>query len=450
MCARDEKLCLREKVAFFFANIGNIPVTTLIGGYLLIFYTDVVGMDAAAVGTLFLITKIFDALNDPLIGYLIDQRPRTKFGKFRKVLLAGSVICALNYMLIWYGPALVPTSLKLFVAYISYFLLGITFSVMDISLNSMIPVMTDDAKERSALSSIKGVGYMAGSMIISIGVPLVINAYADKRTAYFILVGIASAAIAVFSVGGALGVNERVGASENQKYSVKQMFGFLTLEPVLITFLSQLLFSIGGAIGGTTEIYYMIYVMEDVTLLTKASLFKLIGMTGAVLLNTYLVRIVGKRIVYSSGILLISAALFLRLLDVHSVPLIYVSFILSGLGSSLVMVLMYGIQADNIDYVEYRGGMRAEGAISSLQSLVAKLGHALGGTIPAYILASTGYVANAEQTQSTIHGIIFSVTIVPAVIQIVSALLFLLRYRLDSKELEKAQHSLRRRRAMEK
>ncbi len=114
------------------------------------------------------------------------------------------------------------------------------------------------------------------------------------------------------------------------------------------------------------------------------------------------------------------------------------------------MVLMYGIQADNIDYVEYRGGMRAEGAISSLQSLVAKLGHALGGTIPAYILASTGYVANAEQTQSTIHGIIFSVTIVPAVIQIVSALLFLLRYRLDSKELEKAQHSLHCRRAMEK
>lgn len=151
----DTKISLREKAAYASLNIGNIPVMTLINGYLLIFYTNIVGLDPRACATMFLIARILDGLNDPLVGFLIDKLPSTRFGHFRPPLFVGTILCTLNYLLLWFGP-MMATSGKLVIAYISYLLLGILFPIMDISLNSLLPVMTSDMKERQTLSAIKG------------------------------------------------------------------------------------------------------------------------------------------------------------------------------------------------------------------------------------------------------------------------------------------------------
>lgn len=154
------KIGLREKAAFACANVGNVPIMALISGYLLIFYTDVCGMNPFAVGTLFLITKLLDGVNDPIMGFVVDHLKPGRLGRFRPCLIFGTIICGLNYILLWLGPAYAPDGLKLLIAYISYILIGITFDLMDIPLNSMIPVMSDDMKERNLLSLIKGAAYM--------------------------------------------------------------------------------------------------------------------------------------------------------------------------------------------------------------------------------------------------------------------------------------------------
>ena len=115
---------------------------------------------------LFLIARICDAINDPFIGFLIDRIPTTKFGHFRKSLIVGSVLCGINFLLMWYGPLMLPAG-KVVIAYITYLLLGVLFPVMDISLNSLLPVMTTNIDERNGLGALKGFFYSVGSTVIA-------------------------------------------------------------------------------------------------------------------------------------------------------------------------------------------------------------------------------------------------------------------------------------------
>ena len=161
---------MREKLSFAMANFGNIPVMTLINGYLLIFYTNICGLSPAACATLFLIARFLDAINDPLVGFMIDHLPTRKMGHFRPTLILGTILCSANFLLLWFGPML-STSGKLAIAYVSYILLGVLFPVMDISLNSLLPVMTEDMNYRNTsivgLAAALGMGVSQASASLS-------------------------------------------------------------------------------------------------------------------------------------------------------------------------------------------------------------------------------------------------------------------------------------------
>ena len=114
---------MKEKISFALANLGNIPIQTILGSYLLIFYTNVIGLNPAACATLFLIARVMDALKDPFMGFLIDRLPTTKHGHFRPTLIVGTALCSLNFLLIWFAP-LMATSGKLAIAYVTYLMIG--------------------------------------------------------------------------------------------------------------------------------------------------------------------------------------------------------------------------------------------------------------------------------------------------------------------------------------
>ena len=176
----SDKVTLKEKVSYALVNLGNIPIQTILGSYLLIFYTNVVGLSPAACATLFLIARIMDGLNDPFVGFAIDHMPTTKHGHFRPTLIIGTVLCSINFLLLWFGP-LMATSGKLVIAYITYLLIGVLFPVMDISLNSMLPVMTTDMGERNTLSSLKGFVYMLGMFGLNMIAPIIIGNTSEKE-----------------------------------------------------------------------------------------------------------------------------------------------------------------------------------------------------------------------------------------------------------------------------
>ena len=366
----QDKIKMREKLSFAMANFGNIPIMTLINGYLLIFYTNICGLSPAACATLFLIARFLDAINDPLVGFIIDHLPTRKMGHFRPTLILGTILCSVNFLLLWFGPML-STSGKLAIAYVSYILLGVLFPVMDISLNSLLPVMTEDMKERNSLSTIKGLAYVIGALVIGVAAPLILGDTSNKQ-GYINLVLIMTAVIFFFSIIGTMGVKERVKPQMENSYSVKELFKILSQKPVYITFLAVLLYSIGSNIVNAANTYFYTYIFEDLTLASIITLITCVAVFPATMVIGNLIGRFGKKKMYAIGLELAGLAPIIRLLDVRSITLLIVSVLIAGIGAGFAAPLNYGIQADNTDYIEVSMGIRAEGAVASLSSFVSK------------------------------------------------------------------------------
>ncbi len=440
-----EKIRLSEKVGFILANYGNIPIITLVSSFLMIFYTNVVGLNPAAVATLFLIARIADGINDPLVGFLIDHSPVGKIGRFRRGLIFGTVICGLNYIMLWFGPIWMP-GIKLLIAYVSYLLIGLTFPIMDISLNSMLPVMTDNLEERNVLSSIKGISYMTGTLIIGIAAPLVIAG--GTLEAYYSLIFPVVAIVLLFSISGAVLMRENatLSAQEQNQYKIKDLIAIFIKRPVAVTFLAGLFWATGVLMISTVDVYFFTYIIGDIKLLSTAGIVGFIGIIPAIILSPVLIGKFGKKIVNIMGYLIFIGSLLIRLFDPTSITLAFTGKAFSGLGMGLNFVLLYGIQADNTNFVEYIRNTRVEGAIASMSSFVTKAAQGIGGALPGYILAATGFSAGAAvQSTATNQGIIFSALILPATALVIAAAVFGFGYNIKKKELTELNEALKMR-----
>ena len=430
----QDKIKMREKLSFAMANFGNIPVMTLINGYLLIFYTNICGLSPAACATLFLIARFLDAINDPLVGFMIDHLPTRKMGHFRPTLILGTILCSANFLLLWFAPML-STSGKLAIAYVSYILLGVLFPVMDISLNSLLPVMTEDMKERNSLSSIKGLAYVIGALVIGVAAPLILGDTSNKQ-GYINLVLIMTAVIFFFSIIGTMGVKERVKPQMENSYSVKELFKILSQKPVYITFLAVLLYSIGSNIVNAANTYFYTYIFEDLTLASIITLITCVTVFPATMVIGNLIGRFGKKKMYAIGLALAGLAPIIRLLDVRSIPLLIVSVLIAGIGAGFAAPLNYGIQADNTDYIEVSMGIRAEGAVASLSSFVSKCAMGIGGAIPGYLLQLAGFDSKAAvQNDNVINVIVLCVLILPAIVNVVAIVIFSKGYPITKEKL---------------
>ena len=442
----QDKIKMREKLSFAMANFGNIPIMTLINGYLLIFYTNICGLSPAACATLFLIARFLDAINDPLVGFMIDHLPTRKMGHFRPTLILGTILCSANFLLLWFGPML-STSGKLAIAYVSYILLGVLFPVMDISLNSLLPVMTEDTKERNSLSSIKGLAYVIGALVIGVAAPLILGDTSNKQ-GYINLVLIMTAVIFFFSIIGTMGVKERVKPQMENSYSVKELFKILSQKPVYITFLAVLLYSIGSNIVNAANTYFYTYIFEDLTLASIITLITCVAVFPATMVIGNLIGRFGKKKMYAIGLALAGLAPIIRLLDVRSIPLLIVSVLIAGIGAGFAAPLNYGIQADNTDYIEVSMGIRAEGAVASLSSFVSKCAMGIGGAIPGYLLQLAGFDSKAAvQNDDVINVIVLCVLILPAIVNVVAIVIFSKGYPITKEKLNEQTYLLREKRS---
>lgn len=442
----QDKIKMREKLSFAMANFGNIPIMTLINGYLLIFYTNICGLSPAACATLFLIARFLDAINDPLVGFMIDHLPTRKMGHFRPTLILGTILCSANFLLLWFGPML-STSGKLAIAYVSYILLGVLFPVMDISLNSLLPVMTEDMKERNSLSSIKGLAYVIGALVIGVAAPLILGDTSNKQ-GYINLVLIMTAVIFFFSIIGTMGVKERVKPQMENSYSVKELFKILSQKPVYITFLAVLLYSIGSNIVNAANTYFYTYIFEDLTLASIITLITCVTVFPATMVIGNLIGRFGKKKMYAIGLALAGLTPIIRLLDVRSIPLLIVSVLIAGIGAGFAAPLNYGIQADNTDYIEVSMGIRAEGAVASLSSFVSKCAMGIGGAIPGYLLQLAGFDSKAAvQNDDVINVIVLCVLILPAIVNVVAIVIFSKGYPITKEKLNEQTYLLREKRS---
>lgn len=166
------QVSFKEKVSYGLGDTASNLIFTVITTYLMFFYTDVYGLNVAAVGTLFLVARMIDALDGPIFGVLID-RTSTKWGKSRPYFLWLSVPFGIVAILTFMTPDLSPTG-KLIYAYATYITLGILYAGVNIPLSSMLPSLTSNSQERTVVNTYRMVGGQAGAFIVNAAVlPLV-------------------------------------------------------------------------------------------------------------------------------------------------------------------------------------------------------------------------------------------------------------------------------------
>lgn len=451
----SKKIGALEKFNYMIGGIGGVAAQVIISSFLLIFYTDVCGMNPAAVATLFLITRILDAVNNPITGYIIDHLPKSKLGRFRLTFIIGSIFFALNLALVFLGP-LFASGGKLVIAYISYILIGITMDFSEIPRTSLLAVMTDDVKDRGSLCSLKAFSNLMGGMLVSIVVPMLIQKAPTPAQGYiWVIVGIVLLMILLNIISG-FGVKERIGVIEEvEKYKVKELLKIFTVVPIIIVYMCLLLNVIYVSMNGATMTYFAKYVLKDFSVIAITSLIGLAGQIPSMMIGGFLGAKLGKKQTFAITIVLTGVFILIRYFNPTNLILLYASTLLIGLVGGALGVMGSVFQADLVEVAEYYTGVRAEGAVSALASSTMKLGGAIAAAVPGYILALAHYDSKAAAAsesyipqQSVIDGIMFMNLALPAIICFASGLLMWFGYHINNEKHKEMVTELAKRREM--
>ncbi len=457
-----EKVSLREKIGYPLGDFASVLFFQLFMSFLLYFYTDVVGISATLIGTMFLLTRIWDTVNDPMMGIIAD-RTNTKYGKFRPFLKWLAVPFGVAGFLTFFAPEFSDTGNLVYV-YIVYTLMMMAYTAINIPYNAMLGVITPDSKQRLVMSSLKFYGaFSAGFVIKTFHKPFInliggINqqmidnnnplVQTKEIMAYKYAAGIyALVAIILFYLTFKL-TRERVQPPKGQKTSVLQDLKDLSRNrPWIIMFFLGVFTLTSVSIRYAAVVYYFKYFVKSEVMMAwfygSGSIASLVGIYVVQLVA----RKIGKKPMY--GILMFSASIFTGIFFIfrpEDVAWMIVFNILSEFVMGPTSVLVWAMYADTADWSEWKTGRRATGLVFSAATFSQKMGWTIGGALSGWILGWFGYQANVVQTGQSLLGVKLMISVFPAAGALLAAIAVLF-YRIDEKLMEKIEKELQQRRA---
>lgn len=442
MTAGIIKIGLREKIGYGMGDAAfNFVWMTFIyfGTY---FYTDVFGISASAVGTLFLVTRFWDVANDPLMGVIAD-RTNTRWGKFRPYLLFGGVPLGIVATLCFTTPDLSNES-KVIYAYVTYFLVGMIYTAINIPYSSMLGVMTADRNERNGLSSARLIGAFSAGLVVQFTTLDLVGWLGDgnDQSGFQRTMALYSVIFVVLLYLAFAWTKERVKPMKRVNVSFgTDLKNLVTNVPFLVLFVVGLFTLSWVSIRGGSMIYYFKYFLglEDAAKWFMAG-FTVCNIMGAAL-TQWVCRGRDKRNVFMTLMLVnaitIAAVYFV---DTDSLLLFSILHFGNGLLAGPITVIVFSMYADIVDYTEVKKGHRIDGLIFAGASFSQKMGWAVGGAASGFLLAFFNYEANVEQTTESLNGIRMMFTLIPAALSTVAALA-MFAYQLTDKVMESVQHS---------
>jgi GPH family glycoside/pentoside/hexuronide:cation symporter len=410
LVSAGEKLAygLGDTASNFFFHTFNL--------FLLYYYTDVIGLSASAVGTMFLFTRLFDAVNDPVMG-LIADRTKSRWGKFRPYLLWG----ALPYGLIGYAmfanPALGLHG-KLIYAYVTYTLMMVAYTVVNIPYSALLGVMSPSSSERTSLSSWRFVCAFGGQLLIGAMVlPLVkVFGRGDEAAGFTTTIAIfAAISVAMFLFTFAR-TRERVAVADDSTAAIGSDLRFLLRNrPWIVLFFGAVFTMLNVAIRNGAVMFYFKYLVGSDA---GAPVFWTLGslaLIAGVMSTKLLMRYFEKR--HLLIFLTLANALALAsfyVIEPTSLITLHVMNIVTALLAGPTPAIVWSMYADCADYGEWKFGRRTTGLIFSASLFALKVGLTLGGALSGWLLAYYGFVANTAQSAHALHGILVMFSLIPA------------------------------------
>ena len=426
---RKEKttsLTKKHWFGYMFGDWGGCMTFTLMAGTFTMFCTNALGIDPALLGTLVIIWTIWDAVNDPLMGAIMDKafaRRQDPRGKFRPWLLRSTPLLAVTAIALWTVPTFfegIPLIVVLFSCKILY---EAAYTMFNIPMGSLLSAMSTNDAERASLSSARGAGSGFGNALPGIFAPMIIAAFGDRNSTGYMIVGVSCAVIGfVICLLHYAFTEERTLVREETPENIK-FTDILTVLAKNRPFVALCLHGICNCTmqyGSITLGMYMYSaVYHDVTYQAVSSILSAPFMVGAMVAVPFLCKKYDlQKLIRLS--LLIGGAVCGVLFAMHMVmevnPLVHGVLLGVGTGMSMVSVQMqWGLVGEAIDYNEYITGKRTEGSIYGTFNLSRRIGQTIGQGFALYALGWIGYQGTAEvQTAGTIFGLKIICVLVPA------------------------------------
>lgn len=433
-----EKIKLKEKIGYGFGDMASSMFWKIFGMYLLFFYTDIFGLPAAAVGTMFLITRIWDTLFDPVVGVLSD-RTRSRWGKFRPYLLWFALPFGLIGTLMFITPSFGSTG-KLVYAYVTYSLMMMVYSMINVPYASLLGVISSDIKERNVLSSFRMVFAFIGSFIALILIEPLVSYFSQStgniQSGWALGVMVIAILCVLFFLGCFWLTKERIKPISTENDSLKSdIKDLLRNRPWWILLGSGIAALIFNSIRDGAAVYYFKYYAIDSgsfklplisTTITLTTLYLVLGQAFniiGIVFVTPLSNKYGKKSIYLGAMILATllsiAFFFIGKQNIFMVMLLQ-SLISMCAGS--IFPLLWSMYADIADYSEWKTGRRATGLIFSSSSMSQKFGWTLGGALTGWLLGYYGFQANVIQSADVQTGIKLMLSIFPAIGTILSVI----------------------------
>ena len=443
----------------FGENMSNAMFTT----YISIFYTDVAGIGAGLVTLIVWVTKIWDAINDLMMGVLAD-RTRTRMGRYRPWIIASAIPFVIITFLCFVTNPGWTYGVRVVFAIVTYCAFTWIYTMFYIPYLSMQATLTQEPNERASIGSIRLTLAILASWIVGSFAPGVIGYFrgvVGTNMSYAMAALIFSAIGCPFILLSGLVAKEYIKPADysgaprqhkqkKEKIHWRKVFGAMRSNSYLtLVVIGSLVAQIFLAGRNAAIVYYFTYRMENLALLPIFITLLRFPMMAGNFCSQYFVRWFGsKRWVVSWGFILSAVLLVIAsLMDgMDSLVLFFVvsaaAHFCSGAASCQSSVLI----ADTVDYTEYKTGERLEGVISSFVSFSTKVGNAIGISLTPLMLALTGYVPNVSQTPQVITGIMSCMYYIPAVLALIAGIAFL-GYKLDNKRMGEIASELQARRA---
>ena len=450
----------KQKFAFGFGAVGKDIVYMFVAGYLLYYYNVVLGMDSAFIGIVLMAARVFDAFNDPIMGIVV-AKTRTKWGRFRPWILAGTVMNAVTIFALFSAPKAGDGVLRIWLI-IFYLAWGVTYTLMDIPFWSMIPAITRPGKDREELSSLarscSGVGDAIPTVLTMVIVPVLGagTAIANMRTGFMFWAIIISVIFVISEIVCVLNVKEPVNTYKKDEKApgVGAMFKALFKNDQAMTIVvSIILVYTALNMVANLILYFFTYDVGDAN--TAYSLFTgaafLAQVVAMLLIPLFRKKFSKKQLFLTGFVVQIAGFLLILLLTFTGIytPASWMILLLPGImiyaGYGVLNVIMTIFLSDSVDYGEVKNGTREESVIFSMQTFTVKLASGIAVFVAGIVLDLIHLdTTAAAQSTETLSSLRIWMTFPSFILLIIGIFVYLKFYKLDEKKMDEISETLQK------
>jgi GPH family glycoside/pentoside/hexuronide:cation symporter/probable glucitol transport protein GutA len=404
----------REIAGHAVAGIGQNLIFGLWSSYMLVFFTDVFGIAGGVAGLIMMFTRIWDAVNDPMMGIIAD-RTRTRWGRYRPWLLFMALPIILFLVLNFSAPQFSSAG-KIVYAAVTYVFMSMAFTAVDVPYWTLPAAMTQDVGKRTMIYSISRTSTTLSGLIVGIiAIPLITAlGGGDMARGYFI------AALAIGVLGALLYlcgfglIREHVTPPPAEKFSFSEAVKAVSQnKPLLLILLSMLIAFSLSFLRSNLLVYWVQYNIGSLEMVALFNLVSLPAMILGIVFTPLLTKKLGQKGVFIFACLWGAASNFtFFFVGYGNVNAALVMFFLTSVPTGLMMVLVSSMIANTIEYAEWKTGQRREGLISSAQTFLAKVCIAIGGGLSGLVLTVIRYQPNAAQPPSALTAFHLAMTVI--------------------------------------